>query len=95
MDPLYLLGLGALLMLLFGFRHQRLAAGKIAKRISGKTPLLPKALHVAIIATQLYELVLVVEHASLITLAAGVMLLAIVTATKSGTEGQPQIKNTN
>ena len=87
MDPLYLLGFGALLMFVFGYRHQTKMMRSVAKRIPGKA-YLPRALHVAIIATQLYELVLVVEHASLVTLAAGVMLLAIVTATKSGTEGR-------
>lgn len=86
MDPLYLLGFGALLMLGFGLRHQTQMARKITKRLAGRKPLLPKAVHVLIIATQLYELMLVIEHASLVTLAAALLLLAVVTASKSGTE---------
>lgn len=88
MDPLYLLGLGALLIFTFGLRHQKLMMDKVAKRISGKA-YLPKALHMAIIATQLYELVLVVEHASLVTLSAALLLLAVVLGANSGTEDIP------
>lgn len=85
MDPLYLLVGSSLLMLLFGFRHQKMMTEKLAKRIPGKA-YLPKAVHVAIVATQLYELVLVVEHVSLVTLVAAVFLLAVISASKSGTE---------
>lgn len=85
MDPLYLLVGSGLLILLFGFRHQTKTMQNVAKHIPGKA-YLPKAVHVTIVATQLYELVLVVEHASLVTLVAAVFLLAIIGATKSGTE---------
>ena len=85
MDPLYLLGLGGLLMLAFGFRHQTKTMQKVAKRIPGKA-YLPKTVHVLIVATQLYELVLVVEHASFATIAAAVFLLAVVMGSRSGTE---------
>ncbi len=85
MDPLYLLAGSGLLMLLFGFRHQTKTMQSVAKHIPGKA-YLPKTLHVAIVATQLYELVLVVEHASLVTLVAAIFLLAVISASKSGTE---------
>lgn len=85
MDPLYLLGAVAFLMLLFGFRAQKRFSRQLAKHIPRKIHLL-KAVHVLIIATQLYELVLVVEHVSLLTLAAALILLAVLTASQSGTE---------
>ena len=76
----------ALLMLLFGFKHQAKMADVMKKRIPGKKPLIPKAVHVLIITTQLYELMLVIEHASLPTIAGALLLLAILVASKTGTE---------
>ena len=73
-------------MLLYGFRRQTQTAQKITNSISGKNQVASKILHVAILATQLYELVLVLEHASVVTVSGAIMLLAIITASKTGTE---------
>ncbi len=86
MNPLFILGIGGVLMLLYGFRRQTQTAQKITNRISSQNQFVPKILHVAIVATQLYELVLVVEHASFVTLSGAIMLFAIVTASRTGTE---------
>ena len=49
---------------------------------------LPKAVTALILTAQVSELVRVVEHVSIVNFTAALLLLAIVVATKSGTEGE-------
>jgi hypothetical protein len=49
---------------------------------------LPQAISLLILTAQIGELVRVVEHTSLVTVSAALLLLAIVVAARSGTEGE-------
>ena len=51
------------------------------------THYLPKAISMLIITAQISELVKVVEHVSIVNVSAALLLLTILAANKSGTEG--------
>ena len=60
------------------------------KRHSSASWYLPQAISMLIITAQVSELVKIVEHVSIVNVAAAMLLLAIMVATKSGTEGEPR-----
>jgi hypothetical protein len=49
---------------------------------------LPQAIGMLVLTAQVSELVRVVEHVTIVNLAAALLLLAIIVATKTGTEGE-------
>lgn len=53
-----------------------------------KTAVLPKAVSMLVVAAQITELVKAVEHVSIVNVTAALLMLAIVAAAKSGTEGE-------
>jgi hypothetical protein len=67
-------------------QHGKLQA-VLAKR-KATTQYLPKAIGMLVLTAQVSELVRVVEHVTIVNLAAALLLLAIIVATKTGTEGE-------
>jgi hypothetical protein len=64
--------------------------GKLRQDVLRKTATahLPTAIQAVVLVAQAGELVRVVEHTTIVNLVAAGLLLAIILATKSGTEGQ-------
>jgi hypothetical protein len=58
------------------------------KKYSGPSHFLPRAITMLVITSQLAELVKVMEHVSVTKVVAALFLLAIVLATRSGTESE-------
>jgi hypothetical protein len=86
MTVLLLVGF-ALIGVMAAFRD----SGKIKKALSQKVPyvkLVPKAIGTIVITVQFSELVKTVEHISVVSVSAGLLLLAVLLATKAGTEGE-------
>lgn len=82
------------LILLFGciaivesVRHSARLKTFISKKVS-LSHHIPKAMGLLIITAQLSELLKVVEHISIINIAAAVLLLAITLASQAGIEGE-------
>jgi hypothetical protein len=67
-------------------RHSKLQSA-LAKRKTA-AQYLPKAIGMLVLTAQVSELVRVVEHVTIVNLAAALLLLAIIVATKTGTEGE-------
>lgn len=86
MSLLYLLG-GIGLVILLGAMWQTGKLRKILKRKTIKAHF-PQALSMLLVVSQASELVRLVEHVSVVTVVAALLLLAILLATKSGTEGE-------
>ena len=83
---LFLLGIAVCVMVvgsIFSTAKTKALTSKLAK-----VSYIPKAVSVLILTAQISELVKVVEHTNIVTVTAALMLLAIVIATKSGTEGE-------
>jgi hypothetical protein len=59
----------------------------VAKKI-GHAPFISKTIGLLIVTAQVSELVRAIEHTSIVSIAAALLLLAIVVATRSGTEGE-------
>lgn len=87
MDSLLLTGLVAGVMVLFAMR-QSASVKAIIKNHSAKISVLPKAVSVLILVAQISELVKMLDHVSIVNVTASLFLLAIMSAAKSGTEGQ-------
>jgi hypothetical protein len=87
MNPLLTLGIFASLMLGYNFINQKKTVANLTTLLpTQKSQLIPKALHAVLLATQFYELILVVEHASIVTISSALFLLAILSANRQGTE---------
>jgi hypothetical protein len=67
-------------------RHGKFQAA-LAKHKS-TTQYLPQAISMLVLTAQVSELVRVVEQVNIVNLAAALLLLAIIVATKTGTEGE-------
>jgi len=65
-------------------RHEKLQA--VLAKHKTKTQYLPKAIGMLMMTAQVSELMRVVEHITIVNLAAALLLLAIIVATKAGTE---------
>ena len=78
----------AVVALLASMRESQKLHGFLEKR-AGKSQVVPKAITMLIMTAQVSELVKVVEHVSIVNVSAALMLLAIIIATKSGTEHGP------
>jgi hypothetical protein len=83
---LFLLGASAVAMVLLALKKTAKTNAFVAKRLAIK-PYASRAISMLILTAQVSELVRVVEHVSIVNIAAALMLLAIIVATKSGTEG--------
>ncbi|HYV33747.1 MAG TPA: hypothetical protein VE973_02775 [Candidatus Limnocylindria bacterium] len=87
MSSLLFLVVGAGVFVIGAARH----SGKVrsaVKKHSGKLSLLPQAISLLVISVQIPELLKVVEHVSPANVAGALFLLAILVASKSGTEGE-------
>lgn len=83
------LAVGAGAMTLLAFQNSRKVRRALKKR-AGKPKYLPRAISMLVLTAQISEMLRVVEHVSVVNVAAAVLLLAIVIASKSGTEGEPR-----
>lgn len=84
---LFLLGTVAALMLAKVIHNTGKLKAFLGKR-TAKAQLVPRAISVLVVVAQASELVRVIEHTSIVTIAAALFLLATLLATKSGTEGE-------
>ncbi len=86
MSPTLFLLVGLATVMLFGakFDTTQLKA-KLKKRVP-PVKFLPRAIGLALIAAQCSELLKMVEQTSLVHLVAALLLLAVILATRSGTE---------
>jgi hypothetical protein len=82
---LFLMGIVAVVALLSSVGHTNKLHRFLNKRAMG-TQVVPKAITMLVMTAQVSELVKVVEHVSIVNVSAALMLLAIIIATKSGTE---------
>lgn len=87
MESLLFLILATGVMVLWSLQHNSKLHQVLSKH-SVKSDKLPQALGMLIICAQISELLKVIEHVSLVNVVAALFLLAIVTATKSGTQGE-------
>jgi MFS-type transporter involved in bile tolerance (Atg22 family) len=84
---LFLIGTLALVALLVSIGHSQKLHGFLEKRLP-KKQVVPKAITTLVMTAQLSELVRTVEHVDIVHISAAIMLLAIIVATKSGTESE-------
>jgi len=87
MDSLLFLCLGAGLVVLAAVKNS-VKIHKAVTQHSRKIRVLPQAIGLLVLTAQVSELVKVVEHVSMVNIVAALFLLAIVLATKSGTESE-------
>lgn len=80
-----LLGL-AVVMLAGGIKHTSRVHNTITKNV--KKIHVSQAVSVLLITVQFGELTRVLEHASIVNITASVLILSVLLATKSGTEGE-------
>ncbi len=88
MDSLLFLILAAGTMILWGLKNNSKLARALGKHHAQKLQKLPEAFGLMIVCAQISELLKVIEHVSLVNVIAALFLLAMVAATKSGTEGE-------
>ena len=84
---LFLIGTIAIVALLASVKH----TGKLRSFLQKKAApaqILPRAITMLVLTAQVSELVRVIEHVSVVNVTAALMLLAIIVATKSGTESE-------
>jgi hypothetical protein len=87
MNSLLFLMVFAGLLLILAMRNNK-QMRKVIKQHSSKTTLVSQAITMLVIGAQLSELLKVLEHVSLVDVAASLFLLAMLAATKSGTESE-------
>jgi hypothetical protein len=88
MTSTFFLLAGIAAVMLFGaFKQTSQLKAKLVKKLP-PAQYLPKAISLLLVTAQVSELVKMVEHISIVTVAASLLLLAIVIATRSGTESQ-------
>jgi len=83
---LVLLGIGSFAMVVGAFRNTRGVKVVLAK--SHARDHLPKAITMLVITIQFSELLKVIEHVSITHVVGALLLLAVMIATKAGTEGE-------
>jgi hypothetical protein len=84
---LFLLGIVAVVVIWSAARATSKINRFVAKRL-GHTPFISKTIGLLIVTAQVSELVRAIEHTSIVSITAALLLLAIVVATRSGTEGK-------
>ena len=87
MDSLLFLSLAAGAITIAAVRNNRKLHAVVQKRVGQKT-LLPQAVSLLVITAQIPQLLRMLEHVSLTQVVASLFLLAIVVATRSGTESE-------
>jgi hypothetical protein len=87
MNSLLFLMVGAGVVVLVAVKNNT-EVHSLLKKHSKKVGYLPKAISMLAITAQIPELAKVLEHVSLIHVATSLFLLAILVATKSGTESE-------
>jgi hypothetical protein len=85
MSVLFLLAGLAAVMLFGALKQTKQLKAKLVKKLP-PAQYLPKAVSLLLVTAQISELVKMVEHISIVTVAAALLLLAIVLATRSGIE---------
>jgi hypothetical protein len=80
-----ILGIGAI-VLVGAISHTTKLHGTLAHKTA--ITHLPTAIQALILVAQASELVKVVEHVTIVNMSAALLLLTIIVATKSGTEGE-------
>ena len=86
-SALFLMAGIAVAMLLGAKSQSRQFKALIAKK-APPTQYLPKAVSMALVAAQISELLKMIEHVTIVNVAAALLLFAIVMATRSGTEAE-------
>ena len=87
MVTILLLLLGAAVVILSsGIRHTSRVHDAVAKHV-GKVHM-SQALTAFLVSVQFGELVRVIEHASIVNIIGSILVLAVILATKSGTDGE-------
>ena len=76
------------LAILSGSLYSSFTLRKTVKKYSPKSGLLPQAITLLVLTAQVSELVRVVQDVSFVNVAVALFLLAILVATKSGTESE-------
>jgi len=87
MNSLLFLLVGAGVMVLVTIQNNS-KVHSVLKKHHGQVGYLPKAISMLAITAQIPELIKVLEHVSLIHVVTSLFLLAILVATKSGTESE-------
>lgn len=85
MSVIFLLAGIAAVMLFGAFKQTRQLKATLVKKLP-RAQYLPKAISLLLMTAQISELVKMVEHISIVTVSAAMLLLAIVLATRSGIE---------
>lgn len=80
---------GVGLLVVMAVRGSKKVRDTLAKH-HGTGHVLPQAISLLIISAQVSELIKVLEHVTLVNVATALFLVAILMATKSGTEGEPR-----
>jgi len=87
MNSFMFLMVGAV-VLVFGTVQSSSKFHRVLKKHSGKVGYLPRAISMLVVTAQVPELVRVVQQASFVHIATSLFLLAILVATRSGTESE-------
>ena len=87
MNSLLFLGIGAAAAVLGAMKNSA-AVRKALPKSKAPVRFLPQAVSLLVITAQISELAKVIEHISIVHVAAALFLLAIVIAGKAGTEGE-------
>lgn len=85
MEVLFLMAGAVAVIVLASIAQTRNSLSVIAKKVPA-TKVLPKAVSVLILTAHASELIKVIEHASIVNVAAALLLLAVLAAVRSGTE---------
>jgi hypothetical protein len=84
---LIFLGAAAFGILFVGFKATKATNHKVLQK-TGRLTLASRAVSMLVLVAQATELVRVVEHASIVTVTAALLLLAVIVASKSGTNSE-------
>jgi hypothetical protein len=87
MDSLLFLGTTVVVLVLWSLQSSSKLHQALGKH-ADKTKLLPHAFSMLIISAQISELLKVIEHASVTNVVGAFFLLAIIAATRPGTQGE-------
>src|SRR5690348_3424956 len=84
MPGLFLIAGIAVVMLLGSYRHTKQLKDELLKKVP-TTQYLPKTISMLLLTAQVSELLKMIENTTIVTVSAALLLLAIVAATRSGT----------
>ena len=87
MNSLLFLAVGAAILMLGAIKHNKTVHGFLDK-YSRKTQYLPQVVSVLIISSQISELLKVLEHDTIVNVVTALFILALIVATRPGTESE-------